>query len=745
MSHITAAGASLQVGARHVALPSDGTLALGRDPASDVVLEDPRASWRHAELRVAAGHATITDLSSSNGTWLAGRRLGAEPADLDHDSVVTIGDLRIRYRAARSDAETPAGQRAFRRVRLDHPLSIGRAPNSDIVLDEPNVSWRHARIDPGAPPRVHDLGSRNGTRLGERLVGNAALADGAEIGVGPFRLRYDGTAVAVLDDRAGLRLTAREVGVQVADRTILHPTSIAVAPGEFVALIGESGSGKTTLLKALAGVSSPTVGDVLLSDDPVALRQTDIGYVPQQDTVHEALNVEEALRYAGQLRLPSDTRRDELDAAVAETLADLRLTERAEVRIERLSGGQRKRTAVGTELIARPTMLLLDEPTSGLDPGLERRLMESLRGLADSGRGVVVVTHATSSLALCDTVAVMGRGGYLRFLGAPQDALAFFAVGSYDEIYHALEAEGENHATGPRADGLAGARSRPGRLARSGVLPGRSFVRQTRILTARYARTFLRDRRTLLALIGQVPIIALCIGALFPGGLLSHPDDDPARTTQFVFMLVTAALWLGLISTCREIVKERSIVIREVSVGVRLDAYLAAKLAVLLPLTAIQATLLLAVTCLLQPLHEPVSAYLQLLAVLIATAWASAALGLAVSTFARSVDQATSFVPLLLIPQLLFAGALVPHATMRGPIKVVSDLIFARWAYAGSGRAIDLNARFLEDPKFRAANSFGQSFFHLPTTAALIVLFGFTAVFVLLAGVFLARRVDRPE
>ena len=391
-------------------------------------------------------------------------------------------------------------------------------------------------------------------------------------------------------------------------------------------------------------------------------------------------------------------------------------------------------------------MLLLDEPTSGLDPGLERRLMESLRGLADSGRGVVVVTHATSSLALCDTVAVMGRGGYLRFLGAPQDALAFFAVGSYDEIYHALEAEGENHATGPRADGLAGARSRPGRLARSGALPGRSFVRQTRILTARYARTFLRDRRTLFALIGQVPIIALCIGALFPGGLLSHPDDDPARTTQFVFMLVTAALWLGLISTCREIVKERSIVIREVSVGVRLDAYLAAKLAVLLPLTAIQATLLLAVTCLLQPLHEPVSAYLQLLAVLIATAWSvrcARACRLDVRAQCRPGHELRPAAAL--IPQLLFAGALVPHATMRGPIKVVSDLIFARWAYAGSGRAIDLNARFLEDPKFRAANSFGQSFFHLPTTAALIVLFGFTAVFVLLAGVFLARRVDRPE
>jgi hypothetical protein len=316
-------------------------------------------------------------------------------------------------------------------------------------------------------------------------------------------------------------------------------------------------------------------------------------------------------------------------------------------------------------------------------------------------------------------------------------------VESYDEIYQALEADAElsQDQLQPTAAGPPG---RPARLERSGILPGRSLPRQAGILTARYARTLVRDRRTLVALLGQVPIIAVCIGALFKTGLLEHPDLAPARTTQFVFLLVTGALWLGLISACREVVKERSIVIREVSVGVRLDAYIASKLAVLLPLTALQAALLLAVTCVLQPLHEPASAYLVMLAVLVATAWAAAGLGLLVSNFARSVDQATSFVPLLLIPQLLFAGALVPHATMRGPVKVVSDLVFARWAYAGAGGSINLDGRFAEDPKFAAINSYGD-FFTLPPAAALVILLGFLAVFVVLASVLLARRVNRPE
>ena len=90
--------------------------------------------------------------------------------------------------------------------------------------------------------------------------------------------------------------------------------------------------------------------------------------------------------------------------------------------VGKLSGGQRKRVACGVELIGKPMMLLLDEPTSGLDPALERRLMLTLRRLADSGRGIVCVTHATSSLSLCDTVVVMGPGGFVLSRARPSRA-----------------------------------------------------------------------------------------------------------------------------------------------------------------------------------------------------------------------------------------------------------------------------------------------------------------------------------
>ena len=251
-------------------------------------------------------------------------------------------------------------------------LRIGRADDNDIVLEEPNVSWHHAEVRPGTPPTLIDMGSRNGVRLGNQLLqGSGPLHPGVPAGIGPFSLRYEDGDLIVVDERGGLSLRALQVTVRIGELTILHPTTLSVAPGELVALIGPSGSGKTTLLKCLAGVAEPTGGQVVVGADPLELRLTEVGYVPQSDVVHDRLTVSEALRYAARLRLPADTRSEELTAAVDHVLGELRLSEHPNSEVGRLSGGQRKRVACGVELIGKPTMLLLDEPTSGLDPALD--------------------------------------------------------------------------------------------------------------------------------------------------------------------------------------------------------------------------------------------------------------------------------------------------------------------------------------------------------------------------------------
>jgi ABC-type multidrug transport system ATPase subunit/ABC-type multidrug transport system permease subunit len=608
-----------------------------------------------------------------------------------------------------------------RRYSLEGDLRIGRAPDNDIVLDEPNISRYHALLRAGPPPSVEDLGSRNGTRLGADSVRVSALAPGDEIGVGQFRLNVEVGGVTVLDQRDGAGLQGVNLSVTIGGKTILRPTTLTIPRGEMLALIGPSGSGKSTLLRLLAGVSRPSAGEATIDGEPLTARLSDLGYVPQQDTIHDRLTVREALSCAAILRLPSDTSEEEIAAQIEAVAAELSLTPCLDLLIQKLSGGQRKRSACAVELIGQPSIFLLDEPTSGLDPPLERQFMRTVRGLADEGRGVVVTTHATSSLALCDNLAIMAPGGELAFVGPPQSALERFGVGHYDELYSAAQPTQERVAEDPvepRRMGWLPEEARPA--------ADRSLLRQLVALTGRYVRTFTRDHRTLAVLLGQVPVIAALIAVLFPAHLLAFPDTDATKSAQFVFLLVTASLWVGLISSCREIVNERSIVLREFAVGSRLGAYLGAKTIVLFSLAAIQVALLLAIATLLQPLHMPASNYLSLYGVLLATAWAAIAMGLAVSTLARSVDQATSFVPMLLIPQLLFAGALVTVKSMSPVVKVLSDLVVARWAYAGAGNAIDLNLRLAGDRP--AALNYGHSFFDLGAGIAMLVIGCFVLV-----------------
>lgn len=724
----------IEVQSRRHPLLADASAELGRSPQADIVVDDPTVSHSHARLDHVDGVVRIWDLGSHNGTVVDDVAVGAGGVVLNHGAVVFLGECRARFlQAGREDGSRRAPR--LWRYPIDGALTIGRAPENQIVLDDPSISRQHAVVRAGPPLAVEDLGSRNGTYLGADPVRVSALTVGDEIGIGHYRINVEHDSVTVSDQRFGIGLQGVNLTVVVKEKTILRPATLSVPRGEMLALIGPSGSGKSTLLRLLAGVSWPSAGEASVDGEPLAARISDLGYVPQQDTIHDRLTVREALRCAAVLRLPSDTSDAEIAHQVELICAELGLTPCLEQRIELLSGGQRKRVACAVELIGQPTIILLDEPTSGLDPPLERQFMQTVRSLADQGRGVVVTTHATSSLALCDSLAIMAPGGELTYVGPPTSALERFGVDHYDELYSAAQPTQEQGLV--EAEQVAPRRLyRPEQEARPAL--DRSLLRQLTALSVRYLRTLGRDKRTLRVLLGQVPVIAILIAVLFPSGLLALPDDEPTKSAQFIFLLVTAALWIGLISSCREIVNERTIVLREFSVGSRLLAYLGAKTIVLFGLAFMQVVGLLSIATILQPLHQPVVSYLELFAVLVMTAWAAMGMGLAVSTLARSVDQATSFVPMLLIPQLLFAGALVTVDSMSTPIKLLSDLVVARWAFAGAGSSIDLNSRLAGDPP--AAHNYGHSFFAISPWLASALIFVFAVAGLVAVRALLRRR-----
>jgi ABC-type multidrug transport system ATPase subunit len=154
--------------------------------------------------------------------------------------------------------------------------------------------------------------------------------------------------------------------------------------------------------------------------------RNEIGYVPQRDIIHMELTVYQALDYAARLRMPRDTSKAERHKRITEVLEDLDLVHRKDVQISGLSGGQQKRVSIGVELLTRPGLFFLDEPTSGLDPGTETAFMHLMRRLADQGRTIVMVTHATKNVMLADKVVFLARGGYLAWFGPPDEALAYF-------------------------------------------------------------------------------------------------------------------------------------------------------------------------------------------------------------------------------------------------------------------------------------------------------------------------------
>jgi ABC transport system ATP-binding/permease protein len=727
----------------------EGSWTIGRLADNDLTIAKEAVSRHHARIEAAQGGYRIIDLGSHNGIQLNGERFREESRWLTNGDTIVVGGEVLRFLAGEETRFGGAPQEPSRGTQVvqltERHLTLGRDRSNDIVLEDPNVSRFHAevaRLDDRVA--IRDLGSRNGTRVDSELVRTALLAPGSEVGIGPYRLIFDGAAFVAHSEQGALRLDAEGVAMSVGEKQILTETTLSVEPGQLVAFIGESGSGKTTLLKALAGVSTPSSGSVTVNGEPVSARLTDIGYLPQDEIVHPDLTVTESLRYSARLRLPGDSGDDEIADTVMRALDELGLAAQADTRIGSLSGGQRKRVGLATEILSRPSLLFLDEPTTGLDPGLESRMMSLLRELSDNSRAVIVVTHATKSLGLCDRLVVMGRGGVLCFRGSPDDALEFFGVNSYDDIYPSLEGRDPREwqrrfAAGSRAT-TAGATPNGKRPERRPRRVRGSVVNQARVLTSRYTRLFLRDRRNVFILLGQIPILGLAVAGLFKASVFAKPVTDAGQAIKLTFLLLVTTVWIGMIDASREIIKEKGVFARENSVGVRLSAYLLSKAIVLFTLAAIQALVLTGIVLAFQPLHSHLDVYGAVLLIVVLTAFAAVSMGLLVSAVVRNQDQATSFIPLVLIPQLFFGGSIVATADMSGPLRAVTKVVVTQWSYAGLGTAVDMNGRIAADHNYSRVSRFGHDYFTLSSGSTYLILAAFIVGLFLLVGWTLRRR-----
>ncbi|MGV9316206.1 FHA domain-containing protein [Streptomyces sp. NPDC003691] len=606
----------------------------------------------------------------------------------------------------------------FHQLALGRVMRIGRALENELVVSDLQVSRHHAEFTatPDGRFQLRDLGSHNGTyvngqpmaKSGTVLIGPADI-----VGIGHSAFRVVGERLEEFVDTGEVSFSARHLTVTVdGGKQILKDVSFGVPEKSLVAVIGPSGSGKSTLLKALTGYRPANEGEVLydrrsLYKQFAELRQR-IGLVPQDDILHKELTVRKALRYAAKLRFPGDTAAAEREARIDEVLRELKLDIHRDKKITALSGGQRKRVSVALELLTKPSLIFLDEPTSGLDPGMDRDVMQLLRGLADDGRTVLVVTHSVAELSLCDKLLVMAPGGAVAYFGPPDEALNFFGYDTWADVFSAFENyrdydwagrwrgsqhfrlyAGEAEAAPPQNAPAPPRHVRPPKP--------QSWGAQLFTLIRRYLSVIGSDKG-FMGLMVVLPAVLGLVSVVIPAkyGLAAPPPGakpgfNPDAGT-IMLIIAVGMCFSGAANSVRELIKERVIYERERATGLSRSAYLMSKVIVLGMITALQGVIICAIGFARRDLPEEgllLPPAVEMCLTVIALGFTSMMVGLIISSLVRTAEKTMPLLVMFAIVQVVFTGVLFKVYGSPG-LEQFAYLMPSRWAIAGVATTLDL-------------------------------------------------------
>jgi ABC transport system ATP-binding/permease protein len=612
----------------------------------------------------------------------------------------------------------------FHQLSLGRVMRIGRALENELVVSDLQVSRHHAEFTahPDGRFEIRDLGSHNGTYVNGQPIaksGTVLIGPNDIVGVGHSTFRIVGGQLEEFVDTGEVSFSARHLTVTVdGGKQILRDVSFGVPEKSLIGVIGPSGSGKSTLLKALTGYRPANQGDVLYDNRSLykqfaELRQR-IGLVPQDDILHKELTVRKALKYAAKLRFPGDTAEAEREARIDEVLRELKLDIHKDKKVTSLSGGQRKRVSVALELLTKPSLIFLDEPTSGLDPGMDRDVMQLLRGLADDGRTVLVVTHSVAELGLCDKLLVMAPGGSVAYFGPPEEALNFFGYSTWADVFSAFENyrdydwagrwRGSQHYQMYAADIDAVAAQSVNMPPAQQMRPPKpqSWGSQLFTLIRRYVSVIVSDKG-FMALMLILPAVLGAVSLLIDPdkGLLVNQNAQTGRiipngtATTVLLILAVGACFAGAANSVRELIKERVIYERERATGLSRSAYLMSKVVVLGMITVIQGGLVGAIGFATRELPEEGlvlggAVMLELSLPIMALGFTSMMFGLIISALVKTAEKTMPLLVMFAIIQVVFTGCLfILHGTVG--VNEFSYLMPSRWAVAAAGATLDFN------------------------------------------------------
>jgi ABC-type multidrug transport system ATPase subunit len=513
----------------------------------------------------------------------------------------------------------------------------------------------------------------------------------------------------------------------------IHPFSFYAESGQLIGIMGGSGTGKSTLLKVLNGSLVPDSGSIFVNGYELhaGIKEMEgiIGYIPQDDLLIEELSVFSNLYFNAKLCL-DNLKEGLIRQKVDDLLTDLDLYEVRDLKVgsplnKFISGGQRKRLNIALELIREPHILFVDEPTSGLSSTDSENVMCLLKEQAVKGKLVIVNIHQPSSdlFKLFDRLIVLDRGGYPVYTGNPVEAIVYFkqmtervdalesecpTCGNInpDEILQIIEARDVNES----GEFIQKRKTPPSGWYQMYInniqskftfdyirekLPVNPFripglLKQLAIFSARNLRAKLADRQFMLISLLVAPILAFILGyftkyvsgseADYREYLFSKNENLPA----YLFMSVVVALFLGLIISAEEIIKDRKILERESFLNLSRSSYLFSKILFLFGMSAIQ---MITFVLIGNSILEIRSMTFNYWIILFSASCCANMLGLIISDGLKSVVAIYIIVPFLLVPQILLAGVIVRFDKLHFSVAayenvpVAADLMTSRWAY----------------------------------------------------------------
>jgi ABC-type multidrug transport system ATPase subunit len=534
-----------------------------------------------------------------------------------------------------------------------------------------------------------------------------------------FKLKISIDAIAV-----SLRFKNSENGI--------HNLNYHEESGSLVGILGGSGVGKSTLLNVLSGITKPQTGAVLIngynlySDKEKDHLKGVIGFVPQDDLLIEELTVFQNLYYSARMCL-DNLPENKLIEVVNKTLIELDLDEIRDLKVGNtlnkiISGGQRKRLNIALELIREPTILFVDEPTSGLSSVDSEIVMNLLKDQTYRGKLVIINIHQPASdlYKMFDKIMIIDKGGYQIFYGNPTEAIQYFkreaslvnadedqciTCGSVntDQLLQIIEAKIVNEHGKPtrirKVTPLEWAErfQEEAEKIKQNIhtlkvklpenyysIPG--LLKQSKIFFTRDLLSKLANRQYVLISLLGAPLLAFLLSYytkyVAKGEYIFSENEN---LPPYLFMCVITSLFLGLIISAEEIVKDRKILKRESFLNLSWFSYLNSKVMIMFLISAIQTISFILIGNLILEIRGMTFSYW---IILFTTSCLANIMGLNISSAFNSVITIYILIPFILIPQLLFSGVLVKFDKLHTRnhsssefVPVIGDMMPARWSF----------------------------------------------------------------